>query len=181
MKELEVEDMFLETADAICLTTNGTVKRNDAAVMGRGNALQARRHWYGIDRLLGRLLKKGNKVRVLTRETDAGLKYLRLPRTKGEPLLCPVPWHIVAFPVKHQWQEEADLDLIRTSAKELRRVIKDRKWKRVLLPRPGCGNGQLRWEKVKPALNRSFATNKSLVVVHTLGSTEEKDHEDQAQ
>lgn len=176
MREAEVQDMFIEPADAICLTTNGSMRKDGGAVMGRGNALQARRLWYGLDKLLGKLLKKrGNCVQVLTRETDAGIKYLRLPRSSGGPLLCPVPWHIVAFPVKDQWHEKADLDLIGTGAKALRKLIKEKNWKRVLLPRPGCGNGQLKWEKVKPVLNRSFANNKSLLVVYTTaGDAEEK-------
>jgi hypothetical protein len=163
-----VTDLFLEPADAICLTTNGSVKRDGAAVMGRGVALMAKRLWYGIDRLLGRRLKKqGNVVQVLTLETDSGLHYLRLPRKEGGPLLCPVPWHIVAFPVKEEWQEKADLDLIGQSARALRRLIKEQKWKRVLLPRPGCGNGRLSWAKVRPVLNRHFAENQHLVVVST--------------
>ena len=176
VQEEEVVDMFLEPADVICLTTNGSLRRDGGAVMGRGNALQAKRLWYGLDQLLGKLIKKhGNCVQVLTRETSAGVKYLRLPRANGDPLFCPVPWHLVAFPVKDQWHEKADLDLIGASAKALRKMIKANNWKRVLLPKPGCGNGQLTWKKVKPVLNRSFANNKSLLVVYTAASvTEEK-------
>jgi hypothetical protein len=75
-----VTDLFLEPADAICLTTNGSVRQDGAAVMGRGVALMAKRLWYGLDRLLGKRLKKqGNVVQVLTLETDSGLRYLRLP------------------------------------------------------------------------------------------------------
>lgn len=173
MRELEITDLFLEPADAICLTTNGSIKMNGSAVLGRGVALRAKRLWYGIEYLLGRLIKRqGNVVQVLTRETDTGLKYLRLPRQNGEFLLCPVPWHIVAFPVKEKWPEKADLELIGTSAKALRLLIKERSWKRVLLPRPGCGNGQLSWTKVRPVLKRHFAENKHLVVVST--TTEEE-------
>ena len=57
---------------------------------------------------------------------------------------------IIAFPVKHHWAQKADLELIRKSAEQLVEI--SQYCERVLIPRPGCGNGQLNWEEVKPIL-----------------------------
>lgn len=158
-------DMFLEPADAIVLTTNGTTKKNGDAVMGRGVALQAARSWYGLQKLLGKkIAAKGNRVRLLTK-TNAALPYLSLPR-KNDPLIVAVPWHIVSFPVKHNWYDKADLELIETSCKQLKKLVERKGWKRILLPRPGCGNGSLSWKKeVRKVVKRYFGNSDQVVVV----------------
>lgn len=158
--------MFLEKADAIVLTTNGTVKKNGDAVMGRGVARQAAYSWYGLQKLLGKKIRtKGNRVRLLTK-TNAAVPYLQLPR-KSESFLIAVPWHIVSFPVKHNWFDKADLELIETSCKQLKRLIERKGWERVLLPRPGCGNGALNWKKEVRKVVRSYFDTMDQVVVVT--------------
>lgn len=167
-------DMFLAQADAICLTTNPVAKANGAIVMGRGNALYARRCWYGIDKLLGSKLKKyDGKPRVLClTKADAEVPYLPLPRENGK-LLVPVPWHVVSFPVKYHWREKSDLELIKKSCKQLLRLADKKKWETILLPRPGCGNGQLHWKKqVLPLLKEYFGSDDRIVVVHQPESKE---------
>lgn len=123
------------TADcsAICITTNGTIKANGCGVMGRGVALQALRFYPGLDRLLGQHLQtNGDHVGILIEELTLVL---------------------VAFPVKYQWHQPADLDLIRQSAEELAALATIKGWRGpVLLPRPGCGNGQRTWEDVQPVI-----------------------------
>jgi hypothetical protein len=158
--------MFLSAADAIILTTNGAINKNGEAVMGRGNALYAARCWYGIKKLLGTKLKrKGNRVRLLTRR-DKELPYLRLPRANGDYLDVSVPWHIVAFPVKDHWKDDASKDLIRTSCIQLKKLTTKMSWKTVLLPRPGCGNGNLSWKKdVRPLVKAAFKNDKRVVIV----------------
>ncbi len=59
---------------------------------------------------------------------------------------------LVSFPVKHAWDQRADLDLIRQSAYELVVLTEKYGWKKVLVPRPGCGNGQRKWHEIKPIL-----------------------------
>jgi hypothetical protein len=59
---------------------------------------------------------------------------------------------IFSFPVKHQWHERASLALIRRSAKELLAFMDLGTWESAALPRPGCGNGRLDWETVRPVL-----------------------------
>lgn len=118
---------------AICITTNGTVKANGSAVMGRGCALEAAQIYPGIAAQLGSQIEEaGNNVQIIR-------------------VVSSVP--IVAFPVKYAWHERADLDLIARSARSLVELIACQGWREVLLPRPGCGNGQRDWEReVRPIL-----------------------------
>lgn len=59
---------------------------------------------------------------------------------------------LISFPVKHKWFEAADLSLIERSAKQLMLLISCTEFEKVLLPRPGCGNGRLQWADVKKVL-----------------------------
>ena len=112
----------------IVITTNGIVRKDGACVMGRGVALQAKQRFARLPFELGeRLRERGNHVHSFP---DYG---------------------IVSFPVKHHWKEPADPSLIEQSARELFDLSLgvDRKF---YLVRPGCGNGQLSWETVRPLL-----------------------------
>jgi hypothetical protein len=130
MKEV-VGDLWTYPADVRVITTNGFVKKNGEAVMGRGCALEATKKFPGIAALLGSRIKtRGNIVQILH---------------DGPPAL-------VSFPVKHQWMEKADPDLIGVGAMVLRAFADLQGWKTVVVPRPGCGNGGLKWEDVKPLL-----------------------------
>jgi hypothetical protein len=126
-------------ADAICLTTNGSIVRLQGGkfrgVMGRGVAKQGKDRFPDLEMKLGLHIQQfGNHVGVIQRSNLAG-----------------VPT-IVAFPVKHTWELKADFDLIVRSAEELTVLAKKRDWKTILLPRPGCGNGGRSWESVRPLL-----------------------------
>lgn len=122
-------NLWTTSADWRVITTNGDVKTNGACVMGRGCALEARERFPGIDHVLGRMITGlGNHVHIL----KAGL---------------------LSFPVKHHWRDPADVNLIRQSAIELLDLHNSGQiGGRVLLPRPGCGNGGLNWTEVKPVL-----------------------------
>lgn len=173
MREL-VRDLFSFTkdeADAICITTNGWVTRGGLAVMGRGVALLASRRWPGVVEIVGRAISRnGHVVQRVTNDHKAldfgGRNHL-------------LPWHLVSFPVKpvelkvtspnqivpHKrsefypgmvapgWMCLADENLIRRSVAQLVMLTDEMGWKRVVLPRPGCGSGELRWEAVGALLN----------------------------
>lgn len=125
-------DMWTVPGDLRCITTNGYVKKNGACVMGAGTALQATRLHPGIEYEVGkRITEGGNHVHLI--ETPKG--------------------HLATFPVKHTWWEDADPILIRRSADELVKLVDEHGFKRVILPRPGCGNGNLDWLEVAPVLD----------------------------
>jgi hypothetical protein len=60
---------------------------------------------------------------------------------------------LITFPVKHQWFETADPRLIEKSALDLDVHVERLKLKKVVMPRPGCGNGRLDWKDVKPIID----------------------------
>ena len=60
-------------------------------------------------------------------------------------------YNFFTFPVKHNWYEKADLELIERSAMELRAILQAKKC-RTYIPMVGCGNGGLDWVDVKPRL-----------------------------
>lgn len=123
----------------IAVPVNGSVRRDGSAVMGAGFALQAKRHFPGLAKRLGTLIQnQGNHV------FDLG-------------------FNLVSFPTKQNWWERGDLGLIERSCEELTSLTQSRGWRRVLLPRPGCGNGKRKWEEVLPILARYF-DNRFIVV-----------------
>jgi hypothetical protein len=147
MKEVK-GNLWNYPADARVITTNGTIKKNGECVMGRGCALEATKccSSWNLKAHLGKLIsEKGNHVHFLYDEGQQDMV------------------SVYSFPVKHNWYEKADLALIERSAKELL-AIADESYPKdqgylvsdttsvIVLPRPGCGNGGLKWEDVKPVL-----------------------------
>ena len=135
-------------ANVFCITTNGTVKSSDGAgVMGRGIAAEAKKRFPGIDKKLGNMIcKHGNHVYLAT---DFG---------SGD--LC-------FFPVKHNWWEKADLNLIKRSAMELASIAEAFPETIFVLPRPGCGNGGLCWDLVKPVIEKILPDNVHVITFTT--------------
>lgn len=110
----------------IAIPTNGTVNVRGTAVMGRGVALEAKEHIPRLAKRLGAdLMQYGNHVRAY-------------PDIR-----------LFTYPVKHHWNQSADLELIERSAHELIAVSFGLT---VYLPRPGCGNGWRSWVEVQPIL-----------------------------
>ena len=147
--------------DAVAITTNGFVRKDGRAVLGRGCALEAATRYPWFPAALG---------------LDLKLHGLRVTPFTGYH--HNMPYILTAFPVKprqviasefnivrHQrfhfppgkvapgWAAVADLDLIKQSATQLMMLIGDHNWRLVLLPRPGVGNGGRSWEdEVKPLI-----------------------------
>jgi hypothetical protein len=119
--------------DGLCITSNGYVTKAGKCVMGRGIALEAKTRIKGLDEHLGTLIKrKGNIVHELGVDSKGNFMY--------------------SFPVKHKWDEAGDIELIKLSCMQLMAYINDRGLQAVLLPRPGCGNGKLKWEDVSKVI-----------------------------
>lgn len=134
-------------AEAVrCITTNGFVKNNGLAVMGRGCALEAAKKFPSLPRLLAAHLRQNGNV-------------------LGEfDLSAPDPVRIITFPVKHIWVEPADPVLIQRSAEALSVLAIKESSSLFILPRPGCGNGQLTWVDVRPLLK--FLPDNVLVITN---------------
>ena len=112
---------------AIAITTNGFVKKNGECVMGRGCAYEATLQYPGISKVLGNLINtNGNNVHRIR---------------EG----------VYSFPVKHNWWEEADIELIKRSCLEISNLAKERT---IVIPRMGCGCGRLKWQDVKKEVEK---------------------------
>lgn len=115
---------------AICVTTNGIVKSNGCAVMGRGLALQFDIA-FAISRDLGTHLKTNGNI-----PADLGY-HVNKQNNKT--------YRILTFPTKHHWSNPSDINLIAKSAKELMRIADKNNLTKIYTARPGCGLGQLNW------------------------------------
>lgn len=143
----EFGDFWTIQGDARCITTNGTLRTNGDAVMGKGVALQAKQRYNRVETTLGRLIQKyGNHTFYI-----------------GHGL--------ISFPTKHDWRDnKSDIGLIKRSAIELVSLfkgdvpIKNKANRRILLTRPGCGNGKLDWEDVRPVLQAILSNNEFIII-----------------
>lgn len=135
MKEIINKDIWeiREFYDCTCITTNGILKKDESLVMGAGIALQAARKFPDLPKIIGFYVKKnGNKPVFLSN------------------------YKLITFPTKNHWKDNSDIKLITQSAELIVEIVNYLKLERILSPPPGCGNGNLKWEKVKPILNKIF-------------------------
>ena len=142
------KDSMLDFADAICITTNGALDYKGNCVMGRGTALAAKMKFIGIQKRLGDFIKaNGNIVQIAwyTPSFDC---------------------NVIAFPVKHHWKQKANLKLIEKSCQQLKDMMDQERWEKVILPRPGCANGKRNWvQEVKPILRKHFEDDNRLMII----------------
>lgn len=131
----------------LVVTTNGSLNRRGECVMGAGIAKQAAQRYPELPKLLGRRLRTfGNIVHLF-------------------PAL-----RVITFPVKRQWHEPADPELIYASSLQLRNLEVDGfldiggEPTPVAMVRPGCGNGWLDWEEVKHLIEPVLSTDRYLIV-----------------
>lgn len=126
-------------ADCRVITTNGFIKKNGEAVMGRGCALEAAQKWPDLPAFLGRAMRRNGNVTM----------FLYGPGDEGviEPFT-----NMISLPVKHHWREKADLALIFRSVVTMIEIVDVQGFRHVVMPRPGCGNGGLDWDYVRPPL-----------------------------
>lgn len=117
-------------AGYICVTTNGIVKHNGELVMGAGIALQAKLRFPGLPAKLG-----------------AGV------RAHGNQVLYCADERILSFPTKHHYRDPSDLNLIEASCLQSMSIADHYSLKRIFLPRPGCGNGELSPKQVDPLIH----------------------------
>ena len=147
MKEIYESDIFdlctMIPKCAICVTTNGMIKNNGHAIMGAGVAKDFATRYPHLPQLLGTYLTQyENRVFYL------GTVEMENPSTKEK---CQVG--MFSFPTKHDWRNNSDINLIKTSCKQLKEVTQKFGFDTVLLPAPGVTNGKLSYDKVvRPAI-----------------------------
>lgn len=129
--------------DAICITTNGIIKKDGSAVMGAGVALEAKKRFKGIEFRLAKCLNTG------------GNRVYRLGTTSNGS--------VISFPTKHHYKNKSDIELIKTSSRQLMELIDEKGFNKVLITPMGCGNGGLQWDFVKSNVN-DILDNRVIIV-----------------
>ena len=129
-----IGDIWKEHADGavVAITTSSMLTKNGKAIMLRGCARQARDRFPDLPHILGeQLLNHGRHVFDLGRR-------------------------IVSFPVEVDPYRNPELEIIEESCRELVELTDYKSWRKVIVPRPGCGGGGLEWPVVRPVLQRYF-------------------------
>jgi hypothetical protein len=126
--------------DLVCILTNGQIRFDGDAVMGRGQAKEAATLFPELPSLVAdALLRHGNLPAYLGGFSANGRRY-----------------QLATFPTKHKWRDRASLELIEQSAFHLMRLVDANGFENVLLPHPGCGFGGLNWDVVRERLEPVF-------------------------
>lgn len=159
MRILTGVDLFYIDCQAVCITTNGFVKSDGLAVMGRGCAMQLANLFSHAPRLLGAAIRRYGNI--------------------TQPIFMANDTVVLAFPVKPDYvinngsnvvshargmykigqkvpgfHAKADIELIKQSAIQLKAWADETNHTDIVLPRVGCGAGELDWEQdVYPVLN----------------------------
>lgn len=150
MKEI-AGSLFELEADAIVILTNGFVNSSGANTMGKGCAGEAKYRYPGIQLVVGeRVQQYGNHVFLLTDQIEMGEWVLHTPGSWKNHILSHA---LISFPTKEHWRNPSILKLIEQSAEELLGLTQAFQFESVLIPRPGCGAGQLNWDEVRPMLD----------------------------
>ena len=141
---------YVGKADCICVTTNGTIKRNGELVMGAGVAKQFYDKYknHNIARVLANKLYKGsplNTMHVVNTKDNICYKAVDAKDNQGT--------YVLSFPTKNHFMDKGDLELIKRSAKRAVLFAEMYNLKSIIIPSPGTGCGQLKEEDVYEALN----------------------------
>lgn len=116
----------------VAITTGGLVNKDGHCAMPSGTARQAAEKFTTLPYVLGQQIRKyGMHV------FDLGQR-------------------IVSFPVENSPYETPELKIIARSCCELVELANYKHWKRIVVPRPGCGKGGLSWQEVAPLLASHF-------------------------
>lgn len=136
--------------EAAVVTTNGVIRKNGDAVLGKGQALEAKKLFPGMEQQLGEYLRKyGNRT------------FYMGARQVGDHLTS-----VVTFPTKHHYRDNSDLDLIMRSAIQLKEIAAKFRLSKVYLPSVGCGLGGLDYaNQVRPILQKVLDDDRFVVVL----------------
>lgn len=126
-------DLWTYPAEYRCVTTNSVIRAYGGLTMGAGTALQAKIRFPHLPKKLAAWVETyGNR-----------------------PFLCKAEG-LITFPTKHHWRDDSVVELIVESAGKIVQIVDKFNIGSVVTTRPGCGNGGLRWEDVRPHLAEVF-------------------------
>ena len=108
------------------ITTNGNIKKNGEAVMGKGIALQAKERYPELPTLLAYHIKTCGNTIGISKEHK-----------------------IITFPTKNNYWEKSSYELIKESCHDLFILCIQWNIEKIVMPMVGCSNGGLKWDEVK--------------------------------
>jgi len=143
-------EYFYSNEAAVVIPTNGSRDKFGYNVMDSGLALDAKELFPNLPMLIGRSIKKmkgHNGVFVFSFPTD---KVNEVEKKKEYNF-------VFTFPTKYNyWDNVADFKRIELSTfqlvKALNQLEKRLGIEKVVVPRVGCGSGNLNWKEVQPIL-----------------------------
>lgn len=161
---LEINDDLFNHAgrhNALVITTNNVIKSNGELVMGAGIALEATKRYPGIAQKFADEIKRSKMIDEAFQEVSDDYN-IACVRINNQPL--------IALQTKRHWKNPSPIDLVVQSCQLLFGFVNcyeqanenpDIDIKKVYMSRPGCGNGGLDWNYVKPLI--SFLDDRFIV------------------
>lgn len=123
--------------EAAVVTTNGMLCKNGDAVMGKGQALEAKQLFPGVEKRLGEYLSRYGNRAFYMGVYQAGSHLTSL----------------VTFPTKYHWRDRSSLELITVSAHQVKAIADKFHLNKLYMPLVGCGLGKLDYvSHVRPIL-----------------------------
>jgi hypothetical protein len=150
-----------EPNDIICITTNGFVKRDGGAVMGRGIAQEAKIKFPGIEYRLGSAILNNGDFPALINDNPTIFSFPVKVECLGTGIADRNHYLVSHMRGKFNddevipgWALKAELSLIIQSAAALVSMLflPPYDGRNVYLPRMGCGAGELSWNEVREAV-----------------------------
>ncbi len=123
---------------------------NTVGVMGKGIALQFKERFPTNYKLYADVCKKGT--------IQIGKMFVVIePTLQGEKI-------IINFPTKTEWFKKSQYNYIEEGLKDLAKVIDQYAIQSIAIPPLGCGNGGLKWEKVKSLMEKYLGNIKNVSI-----------------
>lgn len=142
-----------EAGHIVCITTNYGWTRLSTNVMGAGVAKEAASRFPLLPGLYGEFCK--NYYALTQEDTIPCQAY------KNERLICFATKKLNIDAPYLSWKHNSNKRQIIHSAKSLVTLIRQNRWgkRKIYLPRPGCANGGLTWDFVKPLIQDILPDN----------------------
>ena len=135
---------------------------NTYGVMGKGIALEFKKHFNGMYEEYQHMCKNG-KVELgrpylykPQQNKDEQLEFFSQDSTKGKLVVELSEKWVLNFPTKQHWRSPSKLNAIQTGLQYLQEHIEQWGIKSLAVPALGCGEGGLSWEDVRPILREGL-------------------------